>query len=77
MIRGTHTKVVHWIEGIEGEVPFVVRVEADAVIPEAAPHEPCLELRTMRWLEEIQDRADVGDLSWPANVGEVLVRRTA
>lgn len=77
MIRGTQTKQVQWIEGRVGGVPFVVRVEADAVIPDAAPEETCFEPATMRWLEEIQDRADAGDVSWLAKVGEVFVRRTA
>ncbi|MFM9957612.1 MAG: hypothetical protein ACKVZJ_06030 [Phycisphaerales bacterium] len=77
MIKGTHTTVVHWIEGSAGGVPFVVRVETEAIIPDAAPAEPCLEPPVLRWLEEVQDRADRGDVSWLANVGQIFVRRSA
>lgn len=77
MIQGTPTKVVHWIEGSAGGVPFVVRVVVDAVLPKDSFDEPYLELPVLRWLEQVQDKADQGDVSWLAKVGDVFVRRTA
>lgn len=77
MIRGTRTTVTQWIEGVAGGVPFVVRVEVEGVIPENAPGEPCLELPVVRWLEEVQDHADQGDVSWLAKHGQVFFRRSA
>lgn len=77
MIQGTPTKVVHWIEGSAGGVPFVVRVVVDAVVPAGAFDEPYLEPPALRRLEEVQDKADQGDVNWLANAGDVFVRRTA
>lgn len=54
-----------------------MRVEAEAVIPDADPSEPCLEPSTLRWLDELQTLADAGAVDALAKVGEVYVRRTA
>ena len=61
---------------IHGRV-CVVRVEAEAVIPDADPSEPCLEPSTLRWLDELQALADAGDIDALSKVGAVYVRRTA
>jgi hypothetical protein len=55
----------------------VVRVEADAVIPDADPSETCLEPTTLRWLDKLQDLADAGDVDALAKHGDVFVRRSA
>ena len=72
-IAGKRIKVPKWIHGRI----CVVRVDADAVIPEADPSEPCLEPDTLRWLDELQVMADAGDVDALSKVGEVYVRRTA
>lgn len=72
-IQGKRTRVPKWIHGRL----CVVRVEAEAVIPDADPSEPCLEQSTLRWLDELQAMADAGNIDALAKVGEVYVRRTA
>ncbi len=72
-IPGKRVRVRKWIHGRL----CVVRVEAEAVIPDAAPSEPCLEPATLRWLDQLQELADKGDVEALAKIGEVFVRRTA
>ncbi|MHC4211131.1 MAG: hypothetical protein ACYSWT_15610 [Planctomycetota bacterium] len=72
-IDGRRIRVPKWVHGRL----CVVRVEAEAVIPEGDSSEPCLEPSTLRWLDELQKLADEGDVDALAEVGEVYVRRTA
>lgn len=72
-IPGKRIRVPKWIHGRL----CVVRVEAEAVIPDADPSEPCLEPATLRWLDKLQELADDGDIEALAKVGEVFVRRSA
>jgi hypothetical protein len=72
-IPGRRVRVPKWIHGRL----CVVRVEAEAVFPDADPSEACLEPRTLRWLDELQDLADAGNVDALAKHGEVFVRRTA
>ena len=72
-IPGKHVRVPKWVHGHL----CVVRVEADAIIPDADPSEPCLEPATLRWLDQLQQWADAGDVDSLAKVGEVFVRKTA
>jgi len=52
-------------------------VEVDAIIPDADPSEPCLELATVRWLEDVQAMADACEFDRLAAIGELYVRRSA
>ena len=72
-LPGKRVRVTKWIHGRM----CVARVEAEAVLPEADPSEPCLEPATLRWLDDLQKLADEGDVEALARVGEVFVRRTA
>lgn len=72
-IKGKRIKVHRWIHA----EPCVVRVEVEAVIPEADPSEPCLELETLRWLDDIQTQASAGRMDELAKIGRVYVRRSA
>jgi len=72
-IPGRRVRVTKWIHGRL----CVVRVEADAVIPDADPSEPCLEPATLRWLDELQKLADAGNVEALEKVGEVFVQRSA
>jgi hypothetical protein len=47
------------------------------VIPDDDPSEPCLEPATLRWLDQLQELADRGEVDALARFGEVFVRRTA
>jgi len=55
----------------------VVRVEVTAIVPDADPSEPCLEPKTIRFLDELQKKADQGLVNELAQVGDVYVRRSA
>jgi hypothetical protein len=55
----------------------VVRVEVEAIIPEADPSEPCFQPRTIKFLDELQDKANRGLISELAKVGDAYVRRSA
>jgi hypothetical protein len=72
-IPGRRVRVPKWIHGRL----CVVRVEAEAVIPDADPTEPCIEPATLRWLDALQELADAGDVEALAKVGEVFVRLSA
>jgi hypothetical protein len=77
MVKGAHIKLPQWIEGRSRLGWFVVRIDADAVIPDADPTEPCFEPDTARLLDEAQRLADQGDIDALAKLGEVYLRRTA
>lgn len=77
LVPGKRIKLPQWIEGMSPLGPFVVRVEVDAVIPDADPSEPCFEPATVRFLDDLQAKADAGDVDALAKVGEVYVRRSA
>jgi hypothetical protein len=75
-IPGKRVRVPKWVHGRL----CVVRVEVDAVLPDAdpsVPPDPCLEPATLRWLDELQRQADAGDVDALAKVGDVFVRRSA
>jgi hypothetical protein len=72
-LKGKRTKIERWIHA----VPCVVRVEVDAIIPDADPSEPCLEPQTIRLLDDLQNKADQGLVNELAKVGDVYVRRSA
>jgi hypothetical protein len=72
-IPGKRVRLPKWIHGRL----CVVRVEVEAIIPDADPSEPCLEPATLRWLDELQRLADMGNIEALEAAGEVFVRRTA
>jgi len=72
-IRGKKTKIERWIHSAR----CAVRVEVDAVFPDFDSTEPCLEPKTLRFLDELQEKVNRGLLSELAKVGEVYVRQSA
>jgi hypothetical protein len=72
-IQGKRTRIERWIHA----TACVVRVEVDAILPNADPSEPCLEPQTIRFLDELQLKADRGLISELEKVGDVYVRRSA
>jgi hypothetical protein len=72
-LQGKRTRIERWIHAAQ----CVVRVEVDAIIPDADPSEPCLEPQTIRMLDDLQSKADKGLVNELAKVGEVYVRRSA
>jgi len=51
---------------------FAVEVEVEVVFPADDPTEPCLEPKTVRWLDEIAQRAQQGDVDYLRKVGRVF-----
>lgn len=72
-LQGKQIKIERWIHASQ----CVVRVEVEAVIPDADPSEPCLEPQTIRFLDELQRKADQGLVSELAKAGDVYVRKSA
>ena len=50
---------------------FVVAVEVEMVIPPDDPCEPCYEAETVKFLHEVKDRAERGELNWLKKHGKV------
>ena len=50
---------------------YVVAVEVELVIPADDPSEPCYESETVRFLREVKERAERGDLTWLTQKGKV------
>lgn len=63
-----HEKRKRWVQ--RGQ--FAVEVEIDVVYPTDAPDEPCLEPNTLRFLDEVAKRAEVGDVTYLRQVGRVF-----
>ena len=72
-VHGKRTRIEQWIHART----CVVRVEVDAIIPTADPSEPCLEPQTIRFLDELQAKADQGLINELEKVGDVYVRQSA
>ncbi len=51
---------------------FAVEVEVEVVYPAETPTEPCLEPATVRWLDEVADKAALGDVEYLRRVGRVF-----
>jgi hypothetical protein len=73
VLDGKRIKVEQWIHASS----CVVRVEVEAIIPDADPSEPCLEPETLRFLDEVQDKANRGLINELFQIGDVYVRRSA
>ena len=72
-MNGERTKIVKWIQGNN----FVVRVVVDAIVSDFDPSEPCLEPRTVRFLDDVQEKANRRLFAELEKVGEVYVKRPA
>lgn len=72
-LPGKRIKIERWIHAES----CVVRVQVEAIIPDADPSEPCLEPQTIRFLDHIQHQADRGLIQELAKIGDVYIRQTA
>jgi hypothetical protein len=77
MVNGARIKLPQRIEGRSAIGSFAVRIEADAIIPDADPSEPCFEPEAAQLLDEAQRPADASDIDALSKLGEVYFRRTA
>lgn len=67
LLRGKRVKHTRLIQTDK----YVVAVEVEMVIPEDDPSEPCYEAETVRFLREVKEHADRGDLTWLKAHGKV------
>lgn len=50
---------------------YVVAVDVEMVIPLDDPSEPCYESETVKFLREVKEHAEQGDLNWLKEHGKV------
>ena len=50
---------------------YVVAVEVEMVVPADDPGEPCYEAETVKFLREVEERAENDDLRWLTRHGKV------
>jgi hypothetical protein len=50
---------------------YVVAVEVEMVIPVDDPSEPCYEAETVKFLKEVKERAERGEIAWLKEHGKV------
>ncbi len=60
-------KRIRWVQ--RGR--YAVEVEVEVVYPADDPSEPCLEPETVKWLDEIARKAELGDIEFLRSVGRV------
>ena len=63
-------RIIQWVTG----GPYAVAVEVEAVFPIDDPSEPCLSPATVRYLEELAERAESGDVDTLRKAGQVYAR---
>lgn len=51
---------------------YAVEVEVEVVYFDDAPTDPCLEPATVRWLDEVANKAAAGDVEYLQKVGRVF-----
>ena len=51
---------------------YAVEVEVEMIYPADRPGEPCLEPKTVRWLDEVARHAEAGDLEFLRTAGRVF-----
>jgi hypothetical protein len=66
-VPGERTKRIRLIQTEK----YVIAVEVEMVIPPDDPREPCYEAETVRFLREVRERAEQGDLAWLKQHGKV------
>lgn len=66
-IDGKRIKRVRWVHTDH----FVVAVEVEAIIPIDDPSEPCYDAGTIQLLQEVERRAELGDIEWLREHGKV------
>ena len=50
---------------------YVVAVDVEMVIPTDDLNEPCYEPETLRYLQEVREHAQQGDVDWLTKAGKV------
>jgi len=72
-LTGERLKIVKWIQGDN----CVVRVLVDAIIPDFDPSEPCFEPDALRFMDDVQEKANRGLIAELKKMGEVYIKQSA
>jgi len=51
---------------------YAVEVEVEVIYPEDDPSEACLEPATLRWLDEVAQKAEEGDVEYLQKAGRLF-----
>jgi hypothetical protein len=63
-------RIIQWVSGGK----YAVAVEVEVIYPSDDPSEPCLTPATVRYLEELAERAEAGDVEALRRAGIVYTR---
>jgi hypothetical protein len=55
---------------------YVVAVDVEMVIPPDDSREPCYEAETVKYLKEVKEHAEQGDVAWLSQRGKVYAAVT-
>ncbi|MCC6682194.1 MAG: hypothetical protein IT445_14935 [Phycisphaeraceae bacterium] len=72
-MKGQRLNVPKWIHSDL----CAIHVEVEAVIPDEDPSEPCFEPNVVKYLDQLQELANAGDVEELEKHGTVYVRRSA
>ena len=72
-LPGQRVRIPRWVFGEQ----YVVQVEVDAILPDDDPTEPCLEPATLRYLDQVQQWINAGDVEELEKAGAVYIRQSA
>ena len=50
---------------------YVIAVDVEMVIPDEDPSEPCYEAETVKYLQEVKERAERTEIAWLKEHGRV------
>ena len=50
---------------------YVIAVDVEMVIPDEDPSEPCYEAETVKYLQEVKERAERNEIAWLKEHGRV------
>ena len=50
---------------------YVIAVDDEMVIPDEDPSEPCYEAETVKYLQEVKERAERNEIAWLKEHGRV------
>jgi hypothetical protein len=72
-LPGQRVRIPRWVFGDR----YVVQVEVEAVVPDDDPSEPCLDPATLRYLDQIQQWINAGQVDELEKAGAVYTRQSA
>ncbi len=72
-MKQRHAKITRWVR--RGQ--YAVELQVDVTYPDEDSTTPCLEPATIKLLDEVAHRAEIGDVSYLRRIGRVYQALTA